>query len=158
MIPFSMVEDLKEIREISLRFLTRREHSRLELLNKLMIRGFSRNLAETVIEELVAQGWLCDRRFAESYARQRIRKGYGPKRVEYELRQAGINNFDLDEVVSESMGSWLVLMTQVYEKKYGDDAAITRNEWAKRSRFLLQRGFTGTMIGTLFDHLNLKFE
>jgi regulatory protein len=49
------------------------------------------------------------------------------------------------------------LLEQVYTKKYGLDSLLDRYEWAKRSRFLMQRGFSGTMIGALFDHLNIKF-
>jgi regulatory protein len=48
------------------------------------------------------------------------------------------------------------LLEQVYSKKYGHDSVLNRNEWAKRSRFLMQRGFSGTMISALFDHLNIK--
>ena len=153
-----MGDGLKEIRDAGLRLLARREHSRHELFNKLTARGFDNRQVEAVIAELVEQGWLCDRRFAESYARQRLQKGYGPNRIAYELRQTGIDDFNLDAIVHETAGSWLTLLIQVYEKKYSQGQTLTRNEWAKRSRFLLQRGFTGALIGALFDHLNLKFE
>jgi len=153
-----MEDKLKEIRDVGLRLLARREHSRHELFNKLTARGFDNRQVESVIAELIEQGWLCDRRFAESYVRQRLQKGYGPNRIAYELRQTGIADFDLDVIVHETAGSWLALLVRVYEKKYSQEQTLTRNEWAKRSRFLLQRGFTGALIGALFDHLNLKFE
>ena len=135
-----MGDGLKEIRDAGLRLLARREHSRHELFNKLTARGFDNRQVEAVIAELVEQGWLCDRRFAESYARQRLQKGYGPNRIAYELRQTGIDDFNLDAIVHETAGSWLALLVQVYEKKYSQEQTLTRHEWAKRSRFLLQRG------------------
>jgi regulatory protein len=48
------------------------------------------------------------------------------------------------------------LLELVYSKKYKQASVLDRNEWAKRSRFLMQRGFSSTMISSLFDHLNIK--
>jgi regulatory protein len=147
----------KEIEGVCLRLLARREHSRQELLAKLALRGFDRDDALPVIDELAEHGWQDDLRYAESYARFRIQKGYGPIRVSYELKQNGIAAFDLEGIVKEEAGSWVALLEQVYSKKYSHDTVLERNEWAKRSRFLLHRGFSGAMISTLFDELNIRF-
>jgi regulatory protein len=146
-----------EIKESCLRLLARREHSQKELLNKLLLRGFNKDDILAVIDDFALQGWQSDLRYAESYARCRIQKGYGPVSVTYELRKNGIEAFNLDDIVQNTVSSWMDLLEQVYTKKYGQDSLIDRNEWAKRSRFLMQRGFSGTMISALFDHLNIKF-
>ncbi|PPK76100.1 regulatory protein [Methylobacter tundripaludum] len=147
----------KEIEGVCLRLLARREHSRQELLAKLALRGFDRDDALPVIDELAEHGWQDDLRYAESYARFRIQKGYGPIRVSYELKQNGIAAFDLEGIVQEEAGSWMALLEQVYSKKYSHDTVLERNEWAKRSRFLLHRGFSGAMISALFDELSIRF-
>ena len=149
--------DLKQIKESGLRLLARREHSQKELLNKLLLRGFGKDEILAVIDEFALQGWQSDSRYAESYARSRIQKGYGPAWISYEFKKNGIEAVDLEDLVCKTAGSWLELLEQVYTKKYGHDLRIDRNEWAKRSRFLMQRGFSGTMISALFDHLNIKF-
>lgn len=146
-----------QIKEICRRLLTQREHSQKELLDKLALRGFDRDNVQPVIDELAEQGWQDDLRYAENYARFRIRKGYGPIRVGYELKQNGIAVFDLESIVKEEAGSWMALLEQVYSKKYLHDTALDRNEWAKRSRFLLHRGFSGAMISALFDELDIRF-
>jgi regulatory protein len=148
---------VEQIKEICLRLLTQREHSQKELLDKLALRGFDRDDVQPVVDELAEQGWQNDLRYAENYARFRIRKGYGPIRVGYELRQNGIAAFDLEGIVQEETGSWMALLEQVYSKKYPHDTALDRNEWAKRSRFLLHRGFSGAMISALFDELDIRF-
>ncbi|MEI6066324.1 MAG: regulatory protein RecX [Methylococcaceae bacterium] len=149
--------DLKQIKESGLRLLARREHSQKELLNKLLLRGFGKDEILVVINEFALQGWQSDSRYAESYAGSRIQKGYGPAWISYELKKNGIEAVDLEDIVCKTAGSWLELLEQVYTKKYDHDLRIDRNEWAKRSRFLMQRGFSGTMISALFDHLNIKF-
>jgi regulatory protein len=146
----------KEIKESCLRLLARREHSQKELLNKLLLKGFEKDDILPVIEELARQGWQSDSRYAESYARHRIQKGYGPLFIAYELRQKGVDAIDLEDIVQKAAGGWMDLLEQVYTKKYGHDSLMDRNEWAKRSRFLIQRGFSGVMISALFDHLNIK--
>ncbi len=149
--------DLKQIKESGLRLLARREHSQKELLNKLLLRGFSKAEILVVIDEFALQGWQSDSRYAESYVRSRIQKGYGPVWISYELKKNNIEAVNLDDLVCKAVGGWVELLEQVYTKKYGHDLRIDRNEWAKRSRFLMQRGFSGTMISALFDHLNIKF-
>jgi regulatory protein len=145
-----------KIKEFCLRLLARREHSQKELLNKLLVKGFDKDDVLAVIEELARQGWQSDLRYAESYARHRINKGYGPVFIAYELRKNGVDTVDFEDIVQRTAGSWLDLLEQIYTKKYGHDLLLDRSEWAKRSRFLMQRGFSGTMIGALFDHLNIK--
>jgi regulatory protein len=145
-----------QIKESCLRLLAHREHSQKELLNKLLVKGFDKEEVLGVIEELARQGWQSDLRYAESYARHRIGKGYGPVFITYELRKNGVDTDNLEDIVQRTAGSWMELLEQVYTKKYGHDSLLDRNEWAKRSRFLMQRGFSGTMIGALFDHLNIK--
>lgn len=146
----------KDIKETCLRLLARRDYSRKELLNKLTDKGFDRKDVLAVIDELAQQGWQDDQRYARNYARYRMQKGYGPVRIEYELRQNGIDEIDLDAVLQESVSSWMDLLEQVYNKKYNHKKNLDRNEWAKRSRFLLHRGFTGEMLNALLDHLNIN--
>ena len=79
--------DSTQIKESCLRLLARREHSQKELLNKLLVKGFDKDEILAVIEEFALQGWQSDSRYAESYARHRIQKGYGPISIAYELRK-----------------------------------------------------------------------
>ncbi len=145
-----------------MRLLTGREHSRKELLQKLAVKGFAKESIEPILEELSAENWQSDARYAESYARSRILKGYGPTFIAYELRQHGIDLgktplFDLEALAESVAGGWMALLQQIYSKKYGNDPIPNRNEWAKRSRFLLQRGFTNAMIADLLKNISNTF-
>ena len=152
------MNDAKEINEVCLRLLARREHSQKELLNKCLIKGYNRDDILAVIEDLAGQGWQDDLRYAESYARHRIQKGYGPVFIMYQLQQNGVDAVNLEDVVATVAGSWMDVLEQVYAKKYKHNNShndrMARQEWAKRSRFLMQRGFPTAMISALFDHLN----
>ena len=145
-----------EIKQFCIRLLANREHSQKELLTKSLAKGFDKDDILAVIEDITQQGWQCNLRYAESYARYRIQKGYGPIWITYELKNKGVDAFNLDDVVLKTAGSWMDLLEQVYIKKYGSDSMLDRKEWAKRSRFLVHRGFSGAMISSLLDHLNIK--
>jgi len=146
----------KEIRDICLRLLACREHSQKELLNKLLIKGYDRDEILPVLEDLAQQAWQSDARYAESYARHRIQKGYGPLSVVYQLRQNGVDAVELESIVQSVASSWMDVLEQVYRKKYNHETVLDRNEWAKRSRFLLHRGFSGAMVSDLLVHLHIK--
>lgn len=151
--------DYADIKAIALRYLAMREHSQKELVDKIQAKGFAKPDILPVLAELAEQGWQSDARYAESYARFRIRKGFGPLAIAYELQQHGIKGVDLDAIMGDLADSWLALLVQVYAKKYRPGSAgaerLSRNEWAKRGRFLLQRGFSGESVATLLDHLNI---
>ncbi|HHO68381.1 MAG TPA: regulatory protein RecX, partial [Gammaproteobacteria bacterium] len=74
-----------------MRLLARREHSVLELRRKLEQRGWQGGPLDEVLDSLVDQNLLSDRRFAEVYTRTRIERGYGPLRIRAELRERGID-------------------------------------------------------------------
>jgi regulatory protein len=156
---------VEAIKDDCLRLLARREHSRKELQQKLTAKGYPQDPVSAVIEELAAEGWQNDLRYAENYTRSRIRKGYGPLRIAYELQQNGVNiackpdgapaSFDIEAIVQEEAGNWIALMEQVYHKKFGSGQRLEFKEWAKRNRFLMQRGFPGPLISALIEHLNI---
>ena len=152
----SEAESQKNIRDICVRLLSRREHSQQELLDKLAIKGFDRTETQLIVDDLATEGWQSNQRFAESYSRYRIKKGYGPIKIICELQQRGIDECDLDEVLIDIADGWGEILEQVYVKKYHDDKVLTNKEWLKRNRFLQQRGFSGEMIKTLFRDLNIK--
>lgn len=133
-----------------------REHSQRELLDKLALRGYSRIDVEPIIAEFAKQGWQDNQRFAESYARQRMMKGYGPVRIRYELQQRGIDEVDLEQLAELNLGGWLNALLQVYQNKFDQQPNLNRAEWLKRSRFLQQRGFSHEMIKQMFAELKIK--
>lgn len=150
-------ERRRQIETVCLRLLARREHSRRELLDKLALRGFGQEEVEPVIAEMAERNWQDDERYAESYIRQRIGKGYGPIRIAYELQQRGINSVDL-ETQAEELGGWQNLALDVYLGKYSDERMLTQGEWLKRSRFLQHRGFSGETIRQVFAELKIKLS
>jgi len=127
-------------------YLAQREHSRLELHHKLIKKGFDSTVIATVLTQLQTDNLLSDERFVENYLRVRISKGYGPLRIEQELRERGIASTLLSQALNFHDPQWLTRAQQAWQKRFGRNLSPDRREQAKQIRFLQYRGFTSTQI------------
>ena len=73
----------------------RREHSRLELFQKLQTKGFDVDVVNDSISKLVEQNYQSDDRFSEEFIQMRFNQGKGPVKIASDLKMRGINTFDL---------------------------------------------------------------
>ena len=144
---------LAAVRRTALQLLARREHSILELHHKLMRRGIPVPLIETVLGRLIEEDLLNDARYAEVYAHSRVDKGYGPIRIQRELRERGVSENIAANVLEEFDDLWMNTLAQVHHKRFGQALPSTAMERAQRMRFLRHRGFTLEQIRNfLQDH------
>ena len=129
----------------AIKLLARREHSARELKRKLEARGIGETEAAEAVAELGREGWQSDVRYAEMLARSRISQGYGPVRIEAELRMAGVPAAEIGKALDESGADWRALAAEVHAKRFG---ALPKSsaERAKQYRFLQGRGFDGAQI------------
>lgn len=128
------------LREQALACLARREHSRTELARKLAQSGHVEEDIAALLDDFEARNWLSDRRFAESYvADHRARSG--PLKLAFELRQRGVADSLIEEVLAQTRDSELERAREVWRKKFGTPAASAQ-EKAKQMRFLQGRGFS----------------
>ena len=128
-----------------MRLLARREHSRHELAHKLAYGGADREELARVLDELEANKWLSDRRFAESYVADHRRRE-GAVKLAHALRQRGI----ADEVIAEVLSALntshdddteVARARTVWRKKFATPPG-SQQERAKQMRFLQGRGFS----------------
>ena len=127
-----------------LKMLMRREHSRLELFQKLQTKGFDVDVVNNSISKLVEQNYQSDDRFSEEFIQMRFNQGKGPVKIASELKMRGLNTFDL------SVFDWFQLAKEIRQRKFGDLSSLDFKETAKQKRFLQSRGFTLDQINQAF--------
>ncbi len=128
----------------ALKYLSMREHSRLELARKLSRYAEEGDDVEALLDFLEKNNWLSQERFAESLVHRRAGR-YGNARVLSELQQHGVKGEALDELKSELKESETARARDVWRRKFGrvpQDA----EERSKQMRFLLQRGFSQSVV------------
>ena len=143
-----------ELKARALRFLVRREHSRAELVRKLAPHAESEAALDAVVDLLLSRKQLSDERFAEERARSLSRK-YGAAKIRQDLKARGV----ADEIaVRVSDAGDLERAKAILARKYRD-AATSREEQARRARFLQSRGFSYEVIrGALSGSTNFSDE
>ena len=129
---------------LALKMLIRREHSQLELSNKLQLKGFDDFDIKHSINLLIEQNYQSDARFSEAFILMRYNQGKGPLIISFELKKRGIESFDL------SILDWFKLAKEVREKKFGQNLPSDYKTQAKQKSFLKSRGFG-------FDQINQAF-
>lgn len=136
----------QEVRNVAMKLLAQREHSRCELQNKLLIRKYDREVIEKVLDELRQMDLQSDIRFAQSYTRMKMARGFGSIRIRQELHDRGIADNLIEECLAISLDEWMREIVKVRSKKFGAKAPRNYEERAKQMRFLQYRGFTTEQI------------
>ena len=128
----------------ALKMLMRREHSKLELRQKLNLKDFDDAVINDSLSLLAEQKYQSDERFSEAFILMRFNQGKGPIKISMELKSRGISEFDL------TLYNWFELAKDVKSKKFGDSRFLDYEEKARQKRFLQSRGFG-------FDEINQAF-
>jgi regulatory protein len=132
------------LRARALRYLSQREHSRLELARKLGPHASSDQQLEQVLEALIAEGWLSDSRFTWSLVQRRVAR-YGMHRIEAELETYGLALEAHQDLRAELLASEEERAWAAWERRFGDKSPRAPDAMRQR-RFLMQRGFSSETI------------
>lgn len=140
-----MADTPAELKARALRHLVRREHSRAELMRKLAAHAESKEALDAVLDLLLSRKQQSDQRYAEERARSLARK-YGSARIRHDLKSKGIANEIVERIASPA--GEVERAREILARKYRLPAT-TREERARRARFLQGRGFSGELIRRL---------
>ncbi len=132
-------------RDKAIALLARREHSARELKSKLARKGLDADESSSALADLQAKNYQSDARFGEMLVRSRLAGGYGQRWILAELRQHGIAESDAKALVDEAAPDWPSLVRDLLRRRYVKPAA-TLAERAKRTAFLLRRGFDAATV------------
>jgi len=133
-----------ELKARALRYLVRREHSRAELERKLSAFAESAAILDAVLSELESKKQLSNERFAEQRAHLLSRK-YGAAKIRHDLKSKGV----ADELIQcLAPADEIERAKAIISRKYRTPAT-SREERAKRARFLQGRGFSAEVIHRL---------
>ncbi len=130
------------IRNKALQLLSRRDHSKKEIQQKLSL-AFPDAPAEEIedlLHNFIELGWISDARFAEQWVYFRSQR-YGQQRLKHELYEKGIDNEIIIKVLEEVRRNEEANARAVWQKKYPTPPSniVERN---KQLRYLANKGFS----------------
>lgn len=133
----------------AMRILNHRFNSEGELRRKLALKEFAADVVDATIERLRGEKWLDDERFAASYVRTRVRKGYGRLRIKRELSAAGIERETITRALSESVpdhderaAALVSARKRLAVLRRRDDDALIR---VKLAAYLVRQGYDSSL-------------
>lgn len=141
----------KSLRHKAMDLLARRDYAEAELCQKLTDKGFDAEAVAAVVAQLCDEGLVSDERFTEAFVRFRRERGYGPLRIQSELRERGVNDKIQAAYLDFRDPRWREQTAQVRRKRFGDEPPQDYKERARQSRFLQYRGFTSDQIRQVLD-------
>lgn len=137
----------KEALHSAFGYLTIRDRSTTEIQEALRKKGYANSVAQAVLQELMAKGFVNDERFANHFAQVRLQQGYGKQRILQELRQKGIEssiatqaleNIDYKEIAFLNACT----IAQKYAKRYEDLSYANKQ---KIIQALVRKGYSISM-------------
>ena len=148
------MDSRSDLENRALRYLARREYSRLELQQKLSTRLHSHApevLAE-VLDKLEQAGYLSAQRAVEQIIRNR-RSRFGSQRILHELKTKGFDDHTIDMALLGLHATETEAAIAVWQKKFGVLPG-SGEERAKQIRFMMSRGFSMKMINQVFRQVS----
>lgn len=142
----SLIVDTTEARQAALKMLARREHSRRELCDKLLKKGYAQALVDATVKQLEQERFVSDDRFVESLIQARRNRGYGPLRIQQELREKGVAAERIEAALDCAARQWLDDIERLCQRRFGENRPKGIAARAKQARFLQYRGFTSDQI------------
>ena len=142
----------------AVRILTARDHSKYELVQKLKKRKYKNDIIDQVISACEHYNYINDERTAQVYIRQLNKKGYGLKRIRYELSKKGLKGSHINGILSESLSeedqrncAWSVFQKHFTRFEKEKDLLKRKN---KIFRFLYSRGFSEGIISEIIKKVD----
>lgn len=138
-------------------FCASEERCRSAVRRKLAEWGADSDMAGQLVERLVEENYIDERRYTEAYCESKLlRSGWGERKVRYELMHKGIPQSLISEALAGiGADERSETLRTVAEKKLatlrGLDEATTKRRLAS---YLAQRGFGMEEIGGLLECLN----
>ena len=136
-------EEKLKAKNKALKFLSYRQRSEKEVVDKLKKEGFSQEIIDKTVEFLKGYNLIDDLNFAKNFVmdKSNINK-YGPERIKYELYMKGIPESIINKVLKDYDDEYSVALELARKKinsyKNDNKSAIYR----KLGGFLQRRGFS----------------
>jgi regulatory protein len=154
--PIKIAKDIEGVRRSAFWHLSRRDHSKAELLKKLQRKTDNQEWINVVINECINLNYLNDQRFAESFLRNAQTKGHGITRIKQDLKLKGIDDAMLINILGSSSFNYTEAAQQLLAAKY-KEAITTPHLKQKAMGFLQAKGHGFDMISQAIEAHNKHF-
>lgn len=149
----NIIETLgKRALKYSVHLLKGKDYSIAQLINKLKLKGYSKDSIEYATDILIDKGYLNDESFAENYYEIK-KQSFGVLRIKSDLYRYGISKEIIDRVLEDDTDRVNVdeLIQYYADRKCFDKENADRKEKERFYRFLVRKGIDFDSISNYFS-------
>lgn len=127
--------------------------TRRQMRTYLNDKGYSKTIVDYVLEKLSEYNYINDINYAKIYVRS-VKNKYGKVKIIANLRQKGVSDKDIDEVMQEFESDTDSIM--VLAQKYMKNKEANQDNIAKLYRHLLSKGFGYDEVNSVVREIKEK--
>lgn len=153
------MNNLQKAEETALKLL-RIRHSRRKLAEKLMRKGFPRDIVTEVCDKMESLGYINDSDYAEAFVHDCIMlHRYGPRKIRQSLYQRGISVEHFSHAMESVDGEiHLENLRFLLTKFTGGEETLSRCDAGRFYRKMEARGFLRSQIETVLSEIEIVEE
>ena len=148
-------EEQNNANNYALKFLSSRWRTEKEIEDRMTKKGFDKEIIDETLNYLKKYELINDRRFAETYAEEKIRlKKLGTYRIKYELCNKGVDEEIASEVVKKYSDDEFERAMELASKKIKSYKKDDKNAiYRKLGGYLQRRGFSYDCVSKVLREL-----
>lgn len=140
-----------ELYNIATGLLARRDYSTSELTRYLLRSTPDESMASEVVAQLREHHYLDDPRIAERERDKGLKKFHGPTRIKQDMKQKGIPDDIITQVMDDAEVDWFDLAELYRRKKFGVTPPDDPKEKSKQIRHMQYKGYPFQIIMKLYS-------
>lgn len=149
------VLNFRAAKSTAVRYLSLKLRPEIEIRAKLENEGYDTEIADRVIEELKALGYINNRLYIQKYVFDRSKlKPKSKKMLKLELKSRGLPEEEIDEVLDEWKVDEAVVAEGLVKKKFGKYDLKDEKIIKKVYSFLLHRGYSYEIVDGIIKKIN----
>ena len=153
-------DEFNKAKQAAVNLLSFRPRSIKEVSNRLIHKGWNKDLADRVTGELVDKGYLNDEEFAAIFARDRAKnKCLGPVALKSELIKTGVAQKIIEQTIEAVYSKYPAdeLIQRLMKKRGIDlDVPLVKKEKQRFINLLKRKGFTWDQMESVVRNLSVK--
>ncbi len=146
----------RSLKSRAIAYLSRREHSRVELAQKLSPYEPDPLKINALLDQLAREGWQSDERFVINTVNAKSLR-QGRALIEHSLRQKGVDKTLIDAISQTLAPTEYARACDVWQRRFGLKPLDSSPQgYAKQARFLISRGFQAEIVRKVLSSLRNK--
>lgn len=151
--------EFDKAKKIAAKLISFKMYTCKEILQKLMQKGISQDVAEQVIGEFCKAGILDDSEYAKAYIHDGIYVHMkGMYRIKQELMKKGVASSVIEKAMQTAEVDTEDSLAEYVKLRFGDKEFSDWKELEKAKAHLVRRGFAIYDINKCFDNLGIRLK